>query len=75
MALKYKTRKRLALLVLVVGLPIYIILAVNVVALIDRPSILVELGVYVLLGILWILPFKSLFKGIGQPDPDADIEN
>ncbi|SFM39855.1 DUF2842 domain-containing protein [Shimia aestuarii] len=75
MALKYKTRKRLALLVLVVGLPIYIILAVNVVALINRPSILVELGVYVLLGILWILPFKSLFKGIGQPDPDADSEN
>ena len=75
MALKYKTRKRLALLVLVVGLPIYIILAVNVVALINRPSILVELGVYVFLGILWVLPFKSLFKGIGQPDPDADPES
>ena len=74
MALKYKTRKRLALLVLVVGLPVYIILAVNIVAMIERPSILMELGVYVVLGIVWVLPFKSLFKGIGQPDPDAPPE-
>jgi len=69
--LTYKTRRRLSLLILLVGLPLYIIVAVNVVDLFERPSILVELAVYVGLGILWALPFKAIFKGIGQADPDA----
>ncbi|MDP4990130.1 MAG: DUF2842 domain-containing protein, partial [Marivita lacus] len=34
-------------------------------------SLLVELLVYVVLGILWAVPFKFVFKGVGQPDPDA----
>ncbi|PSL21755.1 DUF2842 domain-containing protein [Shimia abyssi] len=72
MALSYKTRKRLSLLILLIGLPLYVIVAINIVALFERPSILVELGVYVGLGIIWIIPFKSVFKGIGQADPDAD---
>lgn len=71
MALSYKTRRRLSLLVLLVGLPVYIVLAVGIVAMFDRPSFLVELLVYVGLGIVWILPLKALFKGIGQPDPEA----
>lgn len=71
MALRYKTRKRLSLLILIVGLPLYIIAAVSVVALFERPSILVELGIYVGLGVLWAIPLKAVFKGIGQPDPDA----
>jgi len=71
MALAYKTRRRLAFLILLVGLPVYIVAAVSLVNWLDRPSILVELGVYVGLGFLWILPFKPVFKGIGQPDADA----
>ena len=71
MALGYKTRKRLSLLILLVGLPVYIIAAVTVVGLFDRPSIWLELAVYVGLGILWALPFKAVFRGIGQPDPDG----
>lgn len=71
MALSYKTRRRLSLLILVVGLPLYIVVAVNVVGLFDRPSIWLELLIYVGLGILWALPFKAVFKGVGQPDPDA----
>jgi hypothetical protein len=71
MALRYKTRKRLSLLILMFGLPLYIIAAVNVVALFDRPSILVELLIYIGLGIIWAIPLKFVFKGIGQPDPDA----
>ena len=71
MALRYKTRKRLSLLILIVGLPLYIIAAVNIVALFDRPSIAVELLIYVGLGIIWAFPLKFVFKGIGQPDPDA----
>ena len=55
---------------LLVGLPIYIIFAINLVALFERPSILVELLIYLGLGIIWAFPFKFIFKGIGQADPD-----
>ncbi|MCI2397908.1 DUF2842 domain-containing protein [Aliiroseovarius subalbicans] len=72
MALSYKARKRWSLVILVIGLPIYIILAVGIVALFERPPILVELGIYVGLGFLWIMPFKKVFIGVGKPDPDAD---
>ena len=71
MALTYKTRRRLALLVLCVGLPAYIVVAVSLVAMIERPSLLIELAIYVGLGILWIVPLRPLFLGIGQPDPNA----
>ncbi|WP_417719900.1 DUF2842 domain-containing protein [Salipiger sp.] len=71
MALSHKTRKRLALLLLVVWLPLYIMAAVSLVNWLDRPPILVELLVYVGLGFLWALPFKAIFKGTGQPDPAA----
>ncbi|WP_028958216.1 DUF2842 domain-containing protein [Sulfitobacter sp. 20_GPM-1509m] len=72
MALSYKARRRWSLIILLVGLPLYVILAVNIVALFDRPSIWVELLVYVGLGVLWAFPLKAVFKGVGQPDPDAD---
>ena len=72
MALSYKTRKRLSLLILIVGIPLYIVAAVNLVALFERPSILVELLIYIGLGVVWVFPLKFVFKGIGQPDPDAD---
>ncbi|MEQ3708636.1 MAG: DUF2842 domain-containing protein [Tateyamaria sp.] len=71
MALRYKTRKWLALLILVVALPLYIIVALNVVSAFERPSILVELLIYVVLGVIWAFPLKFVFKGIGQPDPDG----
>ena len=70
MALSYKIRKRLSLLILVIGVPLYIMAAVSLVALFDRPSILVELLVYVALGVVWAIPLKAVFKGVGQPDPD-----
>jgi Protein of unknown function (DUF2842) len=69
--LSYKARKRLALAVLVIGLPAYVVLAVTLVNLIERPSLLVELAIYVGLGVLWILPLRPLFMGIGQPDPEG----
>ena len=74
MALSYKTRKRLSYVILLIGLPVYILVAVAVVNLFERPPIWLELLVYVALGVLWILPFKTVFKGIGQPDPDAPPE-
>lgn len=71
MALSYKARKRWALIILLIGLPAYVVVAVNLVDLINRPSVLVELGIYVALGIVWALPFRFIFRGIGQPDPEA----
>ena len=70
--LSYKARRRLSLLILLVGLPLYIVVAVNVIALFDRLSILVEVFVYVSLGVLWAFPFKYVFRGVGQADPDQD---
>ena len=70
MALTHKQKKRYTLLILLVGLPVYIIVAVNIMALLDRPPLLVELAIYVGLGILWALPFKAVFRGVGQADPN-----
>ena len=76
MALKYKTRRRLALLVLVLGLPAYIVAAISVVAWAEaRWGMLPWWGavlVYIGLGFLWILPLKPVFTGVGQADPDAN---
>jgi Protein of unknown function (DUF2842) len=74
MALSYKARRRWALVILLIGMPLYVVAAVNVVDLFERPSMLVELAVYVGLGILWILPFRFIFRGIGQADPKAQAE-
>lgn len=74
MALGYKTRRRLSLLILLVGLPLYIAAALYVVSLFERPSIWIELAVYVALGVVWALPFKAVFKGVGQSDPEARDE-
>ena len=70
--LSYKARRRWSLLLLLVGMPLYIVAAVTVVSLFDRPHILVELAVYIVLGVLWVLPFKFVFKGVGKADPDAE---
>lgn len=73
-ALSYKVRRRWSLAILLVGMPVYIVAAVTLVNWIDRPSMLVELIVYVALGILWVIPFKFVFRGVGQADPEADDE-
>lgn len=72
MALSYKARRRWSLIILLVGLPLYIVAAVNIVSWFDRPAIWVEFVIYVALGFVWALPFKFVFKGVGQADPDAD---
>jgi len=71
MALSYKSRRRWSLVILLVGLPLYIVVAVNVVELFDRPPFWLELLIFVLLGFFWMMPFKFVFRGIGQADPDA----
>jgi hypothetical protein len=56
--------------VLIVGMPLWIVAAVTVVGLFDRPPFWLEILVYVGLGIVWIVPLRRLFLGVGQPDPD-----
>lgn len=72
MALSYKARRRWALVVLLVVMPIWIIIAVNLADLVARDNMLVEFIVFVVLGVVWIFPFKPLFKGIGQPPPEDE---
>jgi|GEM_PF-45737 len=69
--LSYKARRRWSLVILLIGLPIYVVVAVTAVDMLQRPSFLVELAIYVGLGFLWALPFKFVFLGVGQADPDA----
>jgi len=71
-ALSYKGRRRWSLVILLVGLPLYIAVAIWVVAQFDRPPVLLELGIYILLGLIWAIPLRFVFKGVGQADPDAD---
>ncbi|EKE44397.1 hypothetical protein OCGS_1235 [Oceaniovalibus guishaninsula JLT2003] len=65
-----KARGRWALAILLVGLPIYIVVASSIVTWLGRPPILVELAIYMVLGVLWALPFRRIFLGVGQPDPE-----
>ena len=57
-------------LTLLIGLPLYIVVAVTLMNWLDarfgRLPILAEFAVYVGLGILWVLPFKRVFSGIGR---------
>jgi len=71
MALSWKARRRWSIFVLLVALPAYIVAAVSLVALFDRPPFWLELVIYVALGVVWALPLKALFKGVGQADPEA----
>ncbi len=72
MALRWRTRRRLAVLLLVVGLPLYIVVALVLVSSFERPPFLVELAIYVGLGIAWALPFRWLFLGIDRPEPEDE---
>lgn len=72
MALSYKIRRRLSLVVLLIWLPLFIVIAVTVMNALPRQPFLVELLIYVVLGIAWALPFKFVFKGVGKADPDEN---
>ena len=71
MALSYKARRRWSLVILLVGLPAYVVAAVSLVNWLDRPPLWLEFFVSVALGFVWALPFKFVFRGVGQADPDA----
>lgn len=71
MALSYKARRRWSLVVLLIGLPVYIVMAVWVMSFFEtRPHIVIEVLIYLGLGVLWAFPLKAVFMGVGQADPD-----
>ena len=70
--LSYKARRRWSLVILLLGLPAYVVCAVTISNLLDRPPLLLELGIYTVLGVLWAFPFKYIFRGIGQANPDQE---
>ena len=71
MALTYKQRRRWSLFLLVVFLPLYILVSVLVMSIAARAPLVIEFSIYVFLGVAWVFPFKRVFMGIGQADPDA----
>ena len=75
MPLSYKARRRWSLFILIVALPAYIVVTITVVNMLERmcgrPPIASEVGIYVVLGIIWAMPLKKVFLGVGQADPDA----
>jgi len=81
MALSYKARRRWSLVVLLLFMPLYIVIAAAIMSrastwFIDMGAIggILQFIIYVVLGIAWIFPFKSVFMGVGQADPDAENE-
>ncbi|MDG2355673.1 MAG: DUF2842 domain-containing protein [Paracoccaceae bacterium] len=59
-------RKKLAYFILLIFLPTYIVFVVTIISFLDRFNIWVELLIYVLLGIVWVFPFKFAFKGLAS---------
>ena len=74
MPLSYKARRRWSLVILVIGLPVYAVLAVNLVVILPALPKFLEFIMYVILGTAWAFPLKFVFQGIGQADPDAEDE-
>lgn len=70
MALSYKARRRWALVILLIGMPLYIVAAVSLLNWMGRPPFWAEILIYAVLGILWIVPFRFVFRGVGKDDPD-----
>ena len=69
--LSYKARRRWSLVILLIGLPAYIVAAVSLIAWLPELPGWVEFFVYVIVGFAWMVPLKFVFLGIGQADPDA----
>lgn len=70
--MRHKSKRRWALVILLVGLPAYVVVAISIIGLFERPSLLLELFIYVALGILWALPFRRIFSGVGRDAPEDE---
>ncbi len=73
--MKYKSRRTLSLIFLLLGLPLYIALVITGLSFFPRQNVFIELVIYVILGVIWAFPLKYIFKGIGQFDNSKNNEN
>ena len=64
----YRLKRLFALLVLLLWLPLYIVLVLNLLTFFERPNLFIELLIYIIVVVFWAWPFKAIFKGIGQPN-------
>jgi membrane protein implicated in regulation of membrane protease activity len=72
MALSWRTRRKLAVAILVIGLPLYLLAAlILIVALGDLPP-LAQVALYLVLGVAWVIPLRPVFRGVGQPEPEDE---
>lgn len=67
MALSDRARRRWSLFLLLVWLPIYIVIAISVIAMLGDINKWLQIPLYLVLGIAWAVPFKPIFTGIGRP--------
>lgn len=72
--MSYRLRRILSVFVLLIALPIYVVIVISVMALFERPPLIIELLIYLALGIVWAFPLKSVFMGVGQEDPDKNLD-
>ena len=72
--MSYRLRRILSVFVLLIALPIYVVIVISVMALFERPPLIIELVIYLALGVVWAFPLKSVFMGVGQEDPDKNLD-
>jgi len=72
--MSYRLRRILSVFVLLIALPIYVVIVISVMALFERPPLIIELLIYLALGFVWAFPLKSVFMGVGQEDPDKNLD-
>ncbi|GIX15086.1 MAG: hypothetical protein KatS3mg118_3045 [Paracoccaceae bacterium] len=70
--MRHRTRRRLALVLLLVWLPAYVALAWWVMGSIERLPWALEIPVYLVLGLAWALPFRFVFRGVGRGAPEEE---
>ncbi len=70
MKMSYNSRRILSLLILLFGLPMYVICVVSGMAFLHNLPMYLELILYIFFGIIWVFPVKFIFKGIGQKNPE-----
>tara|TARA_B100000768_G_scaffold144495_1_gene137061 strand:- start:315 stop:533 length:219 start_codon:yes stop_codon:yes gene_type:complete len=72
--MSYRLRRILSVFVLLIALPIYVVIVISVMALFERPPLIIELLIYLALGVVWAFPLKSVFMGVGQEDPNKKLD-
>lgn len=69
--MRHRVKKRLSLLILLVVLPLYVIVSSSVMMRLDLPK-WAEILAYIVLGIIWVVPLKHVFLGVGQAPPEGE---